>query len=202
MAKFKERRSSPKLAKVADITPSPSPPATKPAAGKAPALRDQAGLHTMDAVREFIQYDLDGGAQTEWNERFVMPLCMAVISIDGLAKLPNEGARNRLVATVGETLSKLTRRADRLARSGNDYVVLLRRTLSKKAHDFYAPNARQAIAEACGAGVTVSVGISSVTEHMVKGGDDMMKKAFSALAVARKQGPGSTVVYDFRTMPY
>lgn len=195
MAKFKERRSSPKAGKVSEIVPA------KPA-GAGPILRDLAGFHTMEAVRELIQYDLDGGAQTEWNERFVMPLCMAVISIDGLAKLPNEGARNRLVAAVGETLSKLTRRADRLARSGNDYIVLLRRTLSKKAHDFYAPNARKAIAEFCGDGVTVSLGISSVTEHMIQGANDMVKKAFAALEVARKQGPGSTVVYDFRTMPY
>jgi len=78
----------------------------------------------------------------------------------------------------------------------------LRRTLSKKARDFYVPNARKVIAEACGKSTSFCAGISSLTEHMVKGADDMITKGLSALAVARKQGPGSTVVYDFRTMPY
>lgn len=155
----------------------------------------------MDAVREFILYDLDGGAQTEWNERFVTPLCLAVVSVDGLAELP-DSTRESVVAKVGEALQTITRRADRLARSGDDHAVLLRRTLSKRAHDFYAPSARKAIADALGPETTVSVGISSITEHMVKGADDMIKKAFSALAAARKQGPGTTMVYDFRTMPY
>ena len=193
MAKFKERRSSPKAGRVADLAPE------KPA-GRL-VLRDGIGFHTMEAVREFIQYDLDGGAQTEWNERFVMPLCMAVFAIDGLEALSSQAARDRVLTAVGEELGKLTRRADRLARAGNEYVVLLRRTLSKKAHDFYVPNARKAIAEAA-AGTTACVGISSVTEHMIRGADDMIKKAYAALEVARKQGPGSIVVYDFRTMPY
>lgn len=199
--KFKDQRSSPKAAKVpmesAAPPPSPAPKSTGP--GK---VRDADGFHTMEAVREFIQYDLDGGAQTEWNERFVMPLCMAVIGIDGLAKLPNEGARSKLFTAVGDTLRQLTRRADRLARSGDNYIVLLRRTLAKRAQDFYAPNARRAIAEACGDGISVSLGIASVTEHMIKSAEDMIMKAFSAFEVAKKQGAGATVIYDFRTMPY
>lgn len=202
MAKFKERRSNPKVGRVPGEVEQPA--VEKPAGAKA-MLRDAAGFHTMEAVREFIQYDLDGGAQTEWNERFVMPLCMAVISVDNIKKLPNEGARNRLLAIIGETLTKLTRRADRLARSGNDYVVLLRRTLAKRATDSYVPNMRKAIADACAPEhleVALSVGIASVTEHMIKSGDDMIKKAFAALDHARKQGPGSTVTYDFRIMPY
>lgn len=194
LAKFKERRASPKTGKASDAPP---PKRTAPL-----VLMDAAGFHTMDAIREFIQYDLDGGAQTEWNERFVTPLCIAAISVDGLAQLADESVRNRLQALVGDTLKKLTRRADRLAKSGDEFVVLLRRTLSKKAHDFYAPNARKAIAEACGEGTSICIGISSLTEHLVKGADDMLKKAMSALAAARKLGPGSTMVYDFRTMPY
>jgi GGDEF domain-containing protein len=194
MAEFKERRSSPKKGK-ASVAPAAKRPAPQ-------VLVDASGFHTMDAIREFIEYDLDGSAQTEWNERFVMPLCVAVIAVDDLAKLENDQARNRVQAKVGEALRKLTRRADRLARSGDEYVVLLRRTLSKKAHDFYLPNARKAIAEASGDGTTISAGISSLTEHMVKGADDMIKKAFSALAAARKHAPGSAMVYDFRTMPY
>ena len=198
MAKFKERRSSPKVGRV--------PTAAVEKAAAAPAtLKDAAGFHTMDTIREFIQYDLDGGAQTEWNERFVTPLCMAVISVDSLTKLPNQGERNRLLAIIGETLGRLTRRADRLARSSNDYVVLLRRTLAKRANDTYVPNVRKAIADACaeaGLKATLSIGIASVTEHMIKSGDDMIKKAFVALDHARKQGPEGTAIYDFRIMPY
>ncbi|MSR06116.1 MAG: diguanylate cyclase [Gemmatimonadetes bacterium] len=202
MAKFKERRSSPKVGRVSGAVGKPT------VAGKAAAktmLRDAAGFHTMEVVREFIQYDLDGGAQTEWNERFVMPLCMAVMSVDNLKKLPNEGVRNRALAIIGETLGKLTRRADRMARSGNDYVVLLRRTLAKRVSDSYGPHMRKAVVDACaeaGMEVVLSIGIASVTEHMIKNGDDMIKKAFAALDHARKQGPGSLAIYDFRIMPY
>jgi GGDEF domain-containing protein len=198
--KFKDRRSSPRAGKVPLEPPPPAPRQAGPAGPG--SVRDAAGFHTMEAVREFIQYDLDGGAQTEWNERFVTPLCMAVVGIDGLARLPSDAARDQLVATVGETLRKLTRRADRLARSGDNFVVLLRRTLSKKAHDFYVPNARKALVDACGDSVNVSVGIASVTEHMIKSAEDMIMKAFTAFEVAKKQGGGATVIYDFRTMPY
>jgi len=197
VAKFKERRASPKAARVSGATEKPA--ADKAAA--APGMRDAAGFHTMDAVREFIQYDLDGGAQTEWNERFVMPLCMAVIGVDSLATLPNEGARNRHLAAVGDALRKVTRRSDRVARVEDDYIVLLRRTLAKRAHDFYVANVRKTLAD-CGVEATVSFGITSLTEHMVTGAEDMIKKAYTALQAARKQGPGSVVVYDFRTMAY
>lgn len=195
MAEFKERRASLKKGKATDAPAPKRPPAPQ-------VLIDGNGFHTMDAIREFVQYDLDGGAQTEWNERFVMPLCMAVIAVDGLSAFKDDEARRRVQVSAGEALRKLTRRADRLARSGDEFIVLLRRTLSKNAHDFYVPNARKAIADACGNGTTICAGISSLTEHMVKGADDMIKKGFSALAAARKQGPGSTMVYDFRTMPY
>lgn len=194
MAKFKERRASPKGGRVSG--PVGAPARGKPLAG---GMRDAAGFHTMEAVREFIQYDLDGGAQTEWNERFVTPLCMAVVGVDGLDELPNAGARNRHLAAVGDALRKVTRRADRLARVDDDYIVLLRRTLAKRAHEFYVVNVRKALSD-LGVEASVSFGIASLTEHMVTGADDMVKKAHKALEVARKQGPGSAVVYDFRTM--
>lgn len=189
MAKFKDRRSSPKAGKVQDV------PADRP---KAAALRDSAGFHTMDVMKEFIQYDLDGGAQTEWNERFVMPLCLAVVSVDNLKKVSANAGK------ISEAIGKLTRRADRTARSGDDYVILLRRTLAKRANDSYVPNLRKAIKEACATGPEpqVTIGIASLTEHMITGAEDMVKKALAARDYARKQGTDQTSVYDFRIMPY
>ncbi len=202
MAKFKERRSAPKAARVsAELLAPPTGPA---AAGESRALRDAAGFYTLDALRAFIQYDLDGSVQTEWNERFIMPLCLAVIDIDGLADLPNAGARNRCQAVVGETLKRVTRRADRLGRADGTFLVLLRRTLAKRARDAYFPHVRKALADGtdpAGKTVTLSGGIVSLTEHMVTGADDMIAKGRAALAAARASGPGTATIYDFRTMP-
>ena len=169
-------------------------------------LRDpKTGFYTMLTIGEFILYEIDGGAQTEQHERFVTPLCVAAISLDALPSLTNDEARGRLVEVVGEAMRKVTRRADRLARSGNDFVVLLRRTMAARARDYYAPHVRSVVAEACKevkTPTTLSLGIASLTEHLVREPADLIKKAFAALEAAKKLGPGSVVVYDFRTMPY
>jgi GGDEF domain-containing protein len=169
-------------------------------------LRDpETGLYSLPLLHEFLQYEIDGGTQTEAHERFVSPVCLAAIGIDTLPSLPDDDARARLVGVVRDALRGMTRRSDRLAASGNDVMALLRRTLAARARDFYAPHVRECVQSAAGgAGMptSVSIGIASLTEHLVRGPDDMLKKAMVALEAARQQGPGSIVVYDFRTMAY
>lgn len=198
MAGFQERRGTP--------SPGQLHPAYQDRAGRTsdPIYDPATGLHSLTALYEFIQYEIDGGAQTERHERFVTPLCVAAITADILPKL-DPGKQAALTAAMTDGLTKQTRRADRVARQGNEFLALLRRTLAVKARDFYAPGMSQKLAnviESTGIKTTFSFGIASLTEHLVRGPEDMVKKALTALNVARKQGPGSVVVYDFRTMPY
>ena len=196
---MRDRRTDPERGKLAPGFEKSGEPAS------GPLCDPRTGFYTMPALYEFLRYEIDGGQQTETNERFVMPICIAAIGIDGLPALPDDEKRGRMVEAVGEALRQMTRQSDRLARSGNDFVALLRRTLAARARDHYGPHVRDWVAAAAGkAGIPVSlsVGVSSLTEHLVKGPEDMVTKAFTALAAARKQGPGRVVVYDFRIMPY
>jgi GGDEF domain-containing protein len=167
-------------------------------------LRDpRTGLYTMAAIYEFIRYEIDGGSQTELNERFVTPVCAVAIGLDLLPSLPNDAERAKLVEVTGEALRRITRKADRLARHDNDFVALLRRTLSGRAREFYAPHVSAAIGEAtreAGSPTTLSFGISSLTEHLVRDPHDMVRKALAALEVARQSGPAGVKVYDLREM--
>jgi len=167
-------------------------------------LRDsRTGLYTMAAIHEFIRYEIDGGSQTELNERFVTPVCAVAIGIDGLSSLPKEDARAKLVAVTSEALKRITRKSDRLAQQGNDFVALLRRTLSGRAREYYAMHASAAILSAtreAGTPTTLSFGISSLTEHLIRDPEDMVQKALRALEVARQSGPGSVKIYDVRQM--
>jgi GGDEF domain-containing protein len=167
-------------------------------------LRDpRTGIYTMVALLEFIRYEIDGGTQTERNEQFVSPLCIAAISLDALPALKDEAARTRVVEASGEAIKRITRRSDRLARHGSDFVVLLRRTLAKRAREFYAPNVAGAVAEytrEASCFTTLTIGISSLTEHLIRDPNDMVKKAFVALDFAKKQGPGSMRIFDLREM--
>ena len=195
---MKERRNTP--------PPEPLAPEFKQAGGgrEANQLKDPwTGLYTMATLLEFIRYEIDGGAQTERNERFVTPVCAVAIGVDALASIKDEATRARLTETVGRTIGKITRRSDRLARKGDDFVALLRRTLSKKAREHYAPHVVGAVMEVTrevGPATTLCFGIASLTEHLVKDPADMLKKAFTALEAARKSGPGSVVIYDLREM--
>ncbi len=172
--------------------------------GNPNVLRDpRTGFYTMAALHEFIRYEIDGGAQTERNERFVSPLCAVAISIDALASLPDDLARGRLIELTGDSIRRITRRSDRLARHGNDFVALLRRTLAKRARENYAPHVTGQVVEItreAGCFTTLSFGIASLTEHLVRDPDDMVRKAFAALDHARKAGPGSVRMYDLREM--
>ena len=167
-------------------------------------IRDpRTGLYTMRALYEFIRYEIDGGAQTERNERFVTPVCVVAIGVDALRSMSSEPAREELIESIAKAIARITRRADRLAREGNDLVALLRRTLSRRARDFYAPHLTGAVVEVSrevGPPTTLSFGISSLTEHLVRDPSDMIRKAFTALEEAKRRGPGSVVVYDLREM--
>lgn len=161
------------------------------------------GFYTMPALAEFIQYEIDGSAQTLRNELYVTPLCLVAIEVDGASKRLEEEERRRQTEAVTEALRRTTRGADRVARAGGCYVVLLRRTMAKNVRDFYAPrlagNADEA-AGAAGVKVTLSFGISSLTEHIVRDPDDLVRKAMRALEEARKR-PGTVAIFDFRAMP-
>jgi GGDEF domain-containing protein len=167
-------------------------------------LRDPAtGFFTMAALHEFIRYEIDGGAQTERHEQFVTPVCVVAIAVDGVGSVPHRAAQESLLDVTGRAIGQFTRRSDRLARHGDDFVALLRRTLAKRAREFYAPHLTAAVAEAtreAGCPTTLSFGIVSLTEHLVRDPDDMLRKAFVALGSAKQQGPGSITVYDLRQM--
>ncbi len=200
---MKERRSSPPPALV-PIPPGAPRPSVSGAGVTNLLLREpRKGFYTMVALHEFIQYEIDGGSQTERNERFVTPLCAVAMSLDTLASLPDDGARGRLVELGGEAIKRLTRKSDRLALHGNTFVALLRRTLAKRAREFYASHVIGAIVEItkeAGCFTTASFGISSLTEHLVRSPEDMIQKAFVALDLAKRAGPGSVRVYDLREM--
>jgi GGDEF domain-containing protein len=174
-----------------------------PAQSDEVVLRDpRSGLYTLAAIREFIRYEIDGGAQTEVNERFVTPVCAVAMAVDALGSMP-EGRRDVLLDVTAQAIKRITRRADRVAKEEDGFVVLLRRTLSKSAREHYAPNVTGTVVEAtreAGCFTTLSFGISSLTEHLVRDPEDMIKKAYVALGFAKRRGPGSVIVYDLREM--
>lgn len=198
---MKERRKSAPPERIPTPSTEGGDPARAPASNQ---LRDpRTGLYTMGAIHEFIRYEIDGGSQTELNERFVTPVCAVAIGIDALASLPNETARVQLVEVTGQALRQITRKADRLARQENDFVALLRRTLSGRAREFYAVHVSAAIGHAtqeAGMPTTLSFGIASLTEHLIRDPEDMVRKALAALDIARQKGAGTVKVYDLREM--
>jgi GGDEF domain-containing protein len=194
----KERRKTPPPAAI------PAPPRVAAPTGdlSRPVRDPRTGLYSLDALEEFIRYEIDGGAQTEINERFVTPVCAVAIAIDALGSVP-AAHRAGMVDVTGQAIKRITRRADRLAGGGDYFMALLRRTLSKSAREHYAPNVAGIISETsreAGSPTTLSFGIVSLTEHLVRDPKDMIEKAFVALDFARKQGPGSVAVYDVREM--
>lgn len=161
------------------------------------------GFYTMPALAEFIQYEIDGSAQTLHNELYVTPLCLAAIEVDALRARRDEEERRRLLEAVTEAIRRMTRVADRVAKADDRYVALLRRTMANNVRDHYAPRLAANVDEAARAAAvstTLSVGISSLVEHVIRDPDDMVRKAFRALEEARKR-PGTVAIFDFRAMP-
>ncbi|MFI5214624.1 MAG: hypothetical protein ACHQU8_08815, partial [Gemmatimonadales bacterium] len=154
------------------------------------------GFYTRPALAAFIQYEIDGSAQTLMNELYVTPLCLVAVTLE-------EASDKKAMETLGESVRKLTRTADRVAVDEGCFLLLLRRTLAANVRDHYAPRLAETVNEALGeTGTTarLSVGIASLVEHLVRNPDDMVRKAMRALEEARKE-PGSFVIYDFRVMP-
>ncbi len=166
---------------------------------------DQAtGFFTLPVLVEFLRYEIDGYAQTLANERFITPLCVVAIGVDTLPAVQDQDERDRLLRMVAGTVQRATRAADRLARHGDELLALLRRTLSANVRDFYAPRLRAMLAEVSPdipSAPTVSLGVASLSEHVVRSPHDMIAKAMRALEAARQNGPGSLAVYDLREMP-
>ena len=82
--------------------------------------------------------------------------------------------------------------------------MLLTRTMAYSVRDHYAPRTAEhlrEVAAAEGMSTTFSFGVASLTEHAIRDTDDMFRKSVRALEEAKKEGPGSLVIYDFRTMP-
>ena len=70
------------------------------------------------------------------------------------------------------------------------------------------PEYLRAMSEVVGTPTTFSVGVASLTEHVVRSADDLLAKSERALRAAQERAEGSVMkgfasvaVYDFRTMP-
>lgn len=169
-----------------------------PAVGHARLFDAATGFYTMPALLEFIQYEIDGSAQTLRNELYVTPLCAVAIEVDALTRAADEDARRRVLEVVGDAIRRTTRGADRVARGDDHFVALLRRTMARSVHDHYAPRLAANVTDAAGTAGPVpvlSMGVASLVEHLVKNPEDMVRKALRALEVARAT-PGSAVIYD------
>jgi len=201
--KLVERRSADLREPLPETYRGPGDRRSQPDKGPIRLFDADTGFYTWPALAEFIQYEIDGSAQTMRNELYVTPLCLAAVAFDGTSGAPGKQERAKAVEIVSDAVRKLTRVADRVARDEDRFLLLLRRTLAKNVHDHYAPRLAETVNDALretGATGKLSVGISSLVEHLVRDPDDMIKKAMRALEEARKN-PGSFVIYDFRVMP-
>lgn len=193
--KHVERRSSDLREPLPETYRGPGHRRSQAAIGPIRLFDAETGFYTLPALAEFIQYEIDGSAQTMRNELYVTPLCLAAVAF--------EGTSGTHLEIVSEAVRKLTRVADRVARDGDHFLLLLRRTLAANVREHYAPRLVETVNDALketGAAGKLSVGISSLVEHLVRDPEDMIKKAMRALKEARKD-PGSFVIYDFRVMP-
>lgn len=166
-----------------------------------PLLDPETGFFTMSTLAEFIQYEIDGSAQTLRNELHVTPLCLAAVDV-ALANGADEATRERLRPTVHDAIRQMCRTADRVARSGDTTILLLRRTMANNLRDHFAPRLAEHLSHACAdfGAVTVSVGIASLVEHVARSPGHLVRMALTALEESQRT-PGRCVVYDFRTTP-
>lgn len=157
------------------------------------------GFFTMSTLAEFIQYEIDGSAQTLRNELHVTPLCLAAVEVGGAPDVAE--AREKFHKAVFDAVRQLTRTADRVARNDDQIVMLLRRTMAASLRDHFAPRLQEHLTQACAdfGPVSVAIGISSLVEHLAKSPDHLVRMAQRALEEARTIGVPA-VVYDFRVM--
>ncbi len=169
---------------------------------------DDSGLYTVAGVMLFVRFLIDVSRQTVQNEFQVFPATLVSIGVDEIERRAAEGPLgdedSRILGVIGRRLSKITRQADKAGRYGRHFTVLLTRTMAFQVRDFYAPRTTeylQEVAASEGLETTFSFGVASLTEHAILDTDDMFRKSVRALEEAKEQGPGSVVIYDFRTMP-
>jgi hypothetical protein len=197
-----ERRSADLRAPLPKTYKGPGESGGQAAKGPVRLLDPDTGFYTRAALAAFIQYEIDGSAQTMRNELYVTPLCLAAVAFEGGTGTKAEGERRGL-EVLGDAVRKLTRVADRVAIDEWCFLLLLRRTLAKSVLEHYAPRLVETVNESLKeteATGKLSVGISSLVEHLARDPEDMIRKAMRALEEARKK-PGSFVIYDFRVMP-
>ena len=169
---------------------------------------DDTGLYTLAGVMLFVRFLIDVSRQTVANEFHVFPAALVSISVDEIenraAKGPLSDEDSKVLHSIGVELSRITRQADKAGRHGRRFAVLLTRTMAYQVREFYASRTSESLQDAAkeeGMTTTFSFGVASLTEHAIHDTDDMFRKSAKALEVARQQGPGSLVLYDFRTMP-
>ncbi len=177
-----------------------------PTGARAFKLSDGSGLYGMDALAEFLQYEIDGSFQTDVNEYMVQPFCLASIQLDSMACLKKgdrEKAHAALLA-VGTCFGRITRRSDRAAKYGAVLGTLLRRTDPRSVIEFYVPRIKERLSDAAreaGMPTTLSFGIAGHPDAAVRSVEDLISKCLYALEEAKKLGPGCVVAYDLKTMP-
>ena len=169
---------------------------------------DDSDLYTLGGVMLFVRFLIDVARQTVKNELQVFPATLVSIAVDEIERRAAEGQLgdedSRTLGVIGQKLSEITREADKAGRHGRQFVVLLTRTMAIQVRDFYAPRTTEYLQEAAaseGLDTTFSFGVASLTEHAIRNTEDMFRKSVRALEEAKKQGPGSVVMYDFQTMP-
>jgi GGDEF domain-containing protein len=172
-------------------------------AGQIRLFDADTGFYTMPALYEFIQYEIDGSAQTLRNELYITPLCIAAIDITPPHGVKDDLQRSRFLAAASDAIRNTLRVADRVAREGDVFVALVRRTLAASVRDKFTPRLTARLTAACAdwGKITVSVGVSSLVEHAARNPEHMVRMALRALNEAHKQSGGGAVIYDFRAMP-
>ena len=169
---------------------------------------DNTGLFTLAGVMLFVRFLIDVSRQTVANEFQVFPATLVSISVDEIENRADKGPLSdedlKVLHCIGVQLSRMTRQADKAGRHGSRFIVLLTRTMAYQVREFYGPRTGELLQDAAkeeGMTTTFSFGVASLTEHSIRDTDDMFRKSAKALDVARQRGPGSLVLYDFRTMP-
>ncbi len=169
-------------------------------------LHDASDLYGLHALAEFLQYEIDGSFQTDVNEYMVQPFCLVFVCPDAIAGFKAEDPERAIevIRAMGAAFGKVTRKADRAARFGVDFVTLLRRTSPRSIKESYVSRVTEPLVAAAleaGLPTTLSFGIAGHPDSAVKGVEDLFLKAIYALEEARRLGPGSVVAYDVRSMP-
>jgi len=176
---------------------------------------DGSNLYTLPAIMHFLRFLMDLSQQTEVHERQIMPACLVTIKADDVERAYIDGTANRstekLLASMGTELNKLTRPSDRAGRFERTFVVLLTRTMARNVRDNYAQRTAEymrAISEVMGMPTTFSFGVASLTEHTPRDADTLLDYSEAALRAAEARADGSDMkgyasvaVYDARKMP-